>query len=111
MNGAFVATRRNRSPQAWGDRVERDGNGMTEQLEVKRAESAREMLLMGLRLAEGIDAERFESRTGIPLANALDRATLARAIEENYVMWKDGTLTTTGEGRLCLDSLLAALVL
>lgn len=84
---------------------------MTEQLEVKRAESAREMLLMGLRLAEGIDAERFESRTGIPLANALDRATLARAIEENYVMWKDGTLTTTGEGRLCLDSLLAALVL
>jgi oxygen-independent coproporphyrinogen-3 oxidase len=68
------------------------------------------MLLMGLRLTEGIDEARFLSRTGIPLDAALDPDTLARALEENYLVRADGRVRATAEGRKRLDSLLAMLV-
>ena len=47
---------------------------------------AREMLLMGLRLSEGIDPARFAARTGIALDDALDADTLARALAEGYLL-------------------------
>ena len=39
---------------------------------VAREEAVAEALMMGLRLAEGIDAARFERQTGVPLADAVD---------------------------------------
>ncbi len=53
-------------------------------------ERAREMLLMGLRLNEGIDPARFERRTGIALADALDAETLSRAVEAGYIEFRSG---------------------
>ena len=48
------------------------------------------MLLMGLRLAEGIDAARFAARTGVALEDAVDPGALVRAVEEGYLAWRDG---------------------
>jgi len=110
VDGALFATRRHRAPEVWADRVERDGHGTTEQTAVPPADRAREMLLMGLRLAEGIDEARFAARTGIALDDAVDHDILYQAIEAAYVTRADGRLTATSEGRLRLDALLAALV-
>ncbi|HYZ61452.1 MAG TPA: coproporphyrinogen III oxidase, partial [Acetobacteraceae bacterium] len=71
---------------------------------------AREMLLMGLRLTEGIDADRFAARTGMALEAALDGGVLEQAIEEGYLLREGGRVAATAEGRLRLDALLAALV-
>jgi oxygen-independent coproporphyrinogen-3 oxidase len=71
----------------------------------------REMLLMGLRLAEGVPEDRFLARTGRTLASALDPGALRRASEEGYITWHDGRLIATGEGRRRLDALLPWLVL
>ncbi len=71
---------------------------------------AREMLLMGLRLAEGIDAARFAARTGMALADAIDPDVLQMAVDEGYLRQDGGRLIATAEGRLRLDALLAALV-
>lgn len=49
---------------------------------LSRAERAREMLLMGLRVREGIDPARFATRTGLPLQDALDPTILAAAVDE-----------------------------
>jgi oxygen-independent coproporphyrinogen-3 oxidase len=68
------------------------------------------MLLMGLRLAEGIDPVRFASRTGIALSDALDADVLAMAETEGYVTWRPNRLVATPAGRLRLDSLLNAMV-
>ena len=65
---------------------------------------------MGLRLSEGIDARRFLDRTGIALRDALDADTLHQAEDADYVVWSGDRLRATAEGRLRLDSLLAALV-
>jgi len=106
----LFATRRHRAPEAWADRVERAGHGMTEEIELTVEETAREMLLMGLRLMEGVAADGFLARTGRTLESALDADVLRQAAEAGYVTWHDGRLTATLEGRRRLDALLPRLV-
>ena len=106
----LVATRRHRAPEPWADRVERQGHGSTAEEIVGAPDRAREMLLMGLRLTEGIDAGRFLARTGVALAAAMDGDVLGRAVEAGYVTWDGMLLAATAEGRLRLDALLEQLV-
>ncbi|HEY1935229.1 MAG TPA: radical SAM family heme chaperone HemW [Acetobacteraceae bacterium] len=110
LDGALIATRRHRAPEPWAERVERDGHGTVEETALSAEDRAREMLLMGLRLNEGIDPSRFAARTGTALEAALEADTLEAALHEGYLVWRDGRLAATPEGRLRLDALLGALV-
>ncbi len=107
---AIFATRRHRAPEPWADRVERCGHGLTEETRLVAPEPAREMLLMGLRLSEGIDAERFAARTGVALVDALEPVILDAAVEADYLRWDRARLAATPAGRLRLEALLGALV-
>ena len=106
----LLATRRHRAPEPWAERVEQAGHGSTAEEVIGPRDRAREMLLMGLRLHEGIDAARFARRTGMALPDALDAEVLAMAEAEGYVVRSPDRLTATAEGRLRLDALLPALV-
>jgi putative oxygen-independent coproporphyrinogen III oxidase len=106
---AIVATRRHRAPEPWAELVERDGHAVVEQIPLQQTERAREMLLMGLRLTEGIDPIRFAARTGTSLEAALDPSVLRQALDEGYLDWRDQRLAATPAGRLRLDALLAAI--
>ncbi len=111
LGGCLHATRRHRAPEPWAERVERDGHGTVEETVLPQADQAREALLMGLRLTEGVPADRFERRIGMPLLAALDPDVLTDAEEAGYVVWRDGRLAATSEGRLRLDALLPALLI
>jgi putative oxygen-independent coproporphyrinogen III oxidase len=110
LDGQIIATRRHRAPEPWAERVERQGHGSTAEEVISPTDRAREMLLMGLRLAEGVDEARFAARTGMALDAALDAGVLEQALDAGYVTRDAGVLTATTEGRLRLDALLAALV-
>jgi putative oxygen-independent coproporphyrinogen III oxidase len=110
LNGELLATRRHRAPEPWAERVERHGHGSTSEEPVPQTDRAREMLLMGLRLTEGVDEQAFAARTGMALDDALEPDVLAQAVAEGYVARASGRLVALPEGRLRLDSLLAALV-
>jgi len=109
--GERRAVTRHRAPEPWADRVERLGHGTREETPLSADDQAREMLLMGLRLTEGIDAARFRSRTGLALESALDPDILAQAIDALYLRRTPDRLHATNEGRMRLDALLAQLVL
>jgi oxygen-independent coproporphyrinogen-3 oxidase len=108
--GTLLATRRHRAPEIWAQRVEQHGHGATDETPIAPPDRAREALLMGMRLAEGIDAARFESRTGIPLAAAIDPAMLAACIDEGYLVATPGRLAATPSGLVRLDAILPRLV-
>ena len=110
VGGSLRATRRHRAPESWAERVERSGHGLTADDPVAAEERAREALLMGLRLAEGVGLTWFASRTGRRLEQSVDAGVLARCIEEGYLTITPERLSATREGRIRLDSLLAALV-
>jgi len=110
LGGELVATRRHRAPEPWAERVERDGHGSTAEEIIAPRDRAREALLMGLRLNEGVEIAQFERRTGVAMDKALDRETLSAAVEEGYVTRSATHLTATLAGRRLLDALLARLV-
>ena len=111
VDASLRATRRHRAPEPWAALVEAQGHGSTAETLVSPTERAREALLMGLRLSEGIDAARFERRTGIALDAALDPSVYAQALAEDYLTRENGCLRATAEGRKRLDALLGQLVL
>ncbi len=110
-DGALLAARRHRAPEAWQARVERDGHAIAEEEALGPEDRAREALLMGLRLSEGVDPARVAARSGMPFAEAVDGAILSACLEEGYLEWTPGgRLRATEEGRLRLDALLPALL-
>lgn len=111
IEGVRLATTRHRAPEPWADLVERHGHGTREQVALSPAEQSREMLLMGLRLTEGIDLTAFTERTGVTLDSAVDQTVLTMALDEGYITRLPHRLAATAAGRLRLDALLAALVL
>ncbi len=110
-DGALWAVRRHRSPERWLDAVERDGHGIEQEDAITARDRAREMLLMGLRLSAGVDAQRFKERVGFPLEDALDEDILAASVAEGYLKFSGATLIATEAGRLRLDALLPRLLL
>ncbi len=110
LDGALRATSRHRAPEPWAERVERQGHGTRDEAELTEQERAREMLLMGLRLTEGIDPALFQHRTGVAIGNAVDPDILGQAIEAGYLDVTPDRFRATDQGRLRLDALLGALV-
>jgi putative oxygen-independent coproporphyrinogen III oxidase len=89
IDGTRRATATEKSPEAWLARVEAQGHGLVTDDALTREETADEFLLMGLRLAEGIDLARFAALAGRPL----DPIRIATLCEH-------GLVETTSEGRL-----------
>lgn len=72
-HGKRVATVAEKNPEAWCARVERNGHGFTEIVELTPAEQADEALLMGLRLSSGINLEQLQNLGGrVPSQKTLD---------------------------------------
>ena len=110
LEGVKYATRQHRAPEAWLEMVERQGHA-TRQRDVVDAEArCEEMLMMGLRLAEGIDADRFAAETGGTLESALDPPRLKALIEGGFVEMDDQGLRATATGRQRLNAVLAQLL-
>lgn len=109
-DGAKTATRQHRLPEAWLAAVEQRGTGEAERTPLDRATRGREMLLMGLRLAEGVSADRFQRESGRALEDFCDPAALARLDAAGLVARDAGRLRATEAGRQRLDAVLAALM-
>jgi oxygen-independent coproporphyrinogen-3 oxidase len=99
---ALVATK---LPEAWREEVEARGHGIASDETLSATESAEEYLLMGLRLAEGIDLARLSAIDG----REIDAKRIG-ALEGEGLLRCDGTrLAATPEGRLVLDRLILEL--
>ena len=73
LDGRRHAIVTERQPERWLERVERTGHGAVEMTALSDAEQADEALLMGLRLAEGLDLDRLAAVGGLtPAAHAID---------------------------------------
>ena len=72
-----------------------------------RADLALEVLMLGLRLAEGIDLERFESRFGVDLV-AANRELVDRLVGDGALALEGGRLRPSARGMAVADGLAAS---
>src|SRR6187401_1274357 len=106
IDGRRVATETEKRPEAWLMRVETNGTGVTVSEKLTAGETADEYLLMGLRLAEGIDLDRYNALSG----RTLDPKRISILREEGAVeTTADGRLRVTQSGFPLLDAVVADL--
>jgi putative oxygen-independent coproporphyrinogen III oxidase len=104
------ATRRTSGPEAWIEAVERAGHGTAETSLVAGQDLVEEALMMGLRLADGIDRATFASITGVDPVAALGEARLAPLVEAGFLEIGPSHLGATAAGRQRLNALLERLI-
>ena len=104
--GERHATATEKRPEAWLAHVEKDGDGVVAEEVLTSAERADEFLLMGLRLAEGIDLARYAAIAGRPL----QPERIAMLHEHGFIeTTAAGQLRVTLSGFPVLDSVVADL--
>jgi oxygen-independent coproporphyrinogen-3 oxidase len=99
-------TVRHRKPENFLSGLRRNGHGIVEEELLSSREAADEALVMGLRLAEGIDAADLEGRFDVPV---IDWAAVERLRSSDLLEVNGTSVRATPQGRLVLDSLLAAI--
>jgi len=104
------ATRRASGPEAWLEAVERRGHGTAETTVVAGQDLVEEALMMGLRLAEGIDRAMFASLTGGDPVATLGERRLAPLTKAGYLEVDATRLRATPAGRQRLNAVLERLV-
>ncbi len=105
-NGRRVVTMAEKMPETWANLVEARGHGITGGEVLTRSEEADEFLLMGLRLAEGIDLARYEALSG----KGFSPARLSVLQEEGLVAAVGNSrLRATPSGMIVLDAVVADL--
>jgi putative oxygen-independent coproporphyrinogen III oxidase len=106
IDGERHATVTERRPEAWLMRVESLGHGVVGDDTLLRSQMADEFLLMGLRLAEGIDPARYQRLAG----RTLDPRRIKILQQEGAIeLTRDGKLRVTQTGFPVLDAVVADL--
>ncbi len=106
LDGRRHATVAEPHPETWLARVADHGHGLVEDIVLAREEEADEYLLMGLRLAEGIDLDRYAELSG----RSLDPKRLDHLLDHGLVDTAgDKRLRATPQGFLVLDAVVADL--
>jgi len=110
LGGAKIATRQRRAPESWIDAVERHGHGGEERQMLTPEERREEMLMMGLRLVEGIPRARFRDELGADIETMFDPRRLASLVEGGFLSLENDRLAATDAGRQRLNAVLVALL-
>jgi len=92
-----------RHPETWRARVQADGHAVVEETRIETADQAAEYLLMGLRIADGIDLARFRQLSGRMPSH------LAELTEMGLVSLRGDRLIATHAGRRVLNAVIAQL--
>jgi oxygen-independent coproporphyrinogen-3 oxidase len=104
--GKRLALATERNPEAWKTKAETGGHGLVESTALSAAETGDEFLLMGLRLAEGIELSRLATLAGVrPARGTVDRLVALGHLEQPAA----GRLAATRRGRFVLNEVVRRL--
>jgi oxygen-independent coproporphyrinogen-3 oxidase len=109
LGGTKYATRQHRLPEKWLAAVETKGTGIEERAAIDRATTVEEMLMMGLRLVEGVSRARLECAANCD-AETLVSTNLAPLIDGGFLTLDAERLAATPAGRQRLNAVLATLL-
>jgi putative oxygen-independent coproporphyrinogen III oxidase len=107
-SGAKLAITQLRSPEAWLAAIESAGTAIEEETPISRETAVEEMVMMGLRLVEGVSRPRLEALVESDV-ETLFGARLPRLIEGGFLTLDNDRLAATEAGRQLLNAVLGEL--
>ena len=103
-----VATTRHKKPENWLTAIEAQGDGIAEARKLALPEQAAEAMLMGLRLAEGLEPDALARRFGVAAVVNADKLAF---YTQQGLMWQQGArIGVTEAGMAVLNALIAEVV-
>ena len=105
-----MATERHKKPENYLSAVAEHGHGIKHDRLLSAGEQASEALLMGLRLAEGVDLSALDARFGIPSTDLIKADRLALHSDLGLLKCAGNRITVTPAGMPLLDALLGEIV-
>ena len=102
-----MRTLRHRKPENFLSAIARHGSGLAEEATLSPVEAGDEALVMGLRLAEGVDAEALARRFG--LDSLVDWRRVDSLAASGHLVRDGGRIALTPRGRLLLDHILGGI--
>jgi len=100
-----MRTVRHKKPENFLSALRRNAHGISEEAALLPQEASDEALVMGLRLAEGIDADAIARRFGFDAI--VDWAKVDRLVASGHIARDGSRISLTAAGRLLLDYILA----
>ncbi len=104
-DGARIALEAQRRPADYIDAVKERGVGWISEAQLTAQEAADEVLLMGLRIEEGVELARVEALQGA----TINRQALGWLTEQGLVTQENGRIRLTRSGRLLSNRIVAEL--
>ena len=108
--GAVHATRRHKPPAQWMKMVAAQGHSGLEDTPLSAQDRAEEMVMLGLRLSEGLNLAALEVETGLERVKVISQKTLESLESEGLMECSSDSLRTTPRGRLVLNAVIEALL-
>jgi putative oxygen-independent coproporphyrinogen III oxidase len=105
-----LATLRHKKPENWMAAVHRNGHGLQSEEPLTPTDRAREALIMGLRLAEGVDLQRISKMSGLEPDMLVDHEAVARLNKLDLLERDRQRLRLTPAAMLLLDAILPEIV-
>ena len=105
-----VAVTNVRSPERWLTSVESGRYGVETENKLPSSDRGEELVLTGLRLAEGIDKQQFSTVAGYALDAAVPPSKRAIMVAERLAWETEAAFGLTASGRMVLDSSLKFLL-
>lgn len=103
-----MASETEKHPETWLEMTERQGHGVTVFDALTREEQGDEFLVMGLRLVEGVDPDRYAALAG----RRIDQRRVATLVEEGLIrVTPEGRLVVTPAGLPVLNAVVADLAM
>lgn len=110
LAGGKWALRQHRAPEAWLAAVERDGHATRDRTRLTAEERLAELVMMGLRLSEGISRAAFRHEVGAEPEGVLGERRLAALTAAGYLEVDGEALRATAAGRQRLNALCSYLL-
>lgn len=110
LDGQAYGTHQIHNPSRWLEKISTDGHGTAKRRPLSADDRARELIMMGLRLTEGINLQRFKTVTGIDVSAVVDTEALTLLVAGRLLTHTETHLIATTTGRLVLNGLLDRLI-
>ncbi|MHA1540271.1 MAG: radical SAM family heme chaperone HemW [Alphaproteobacteria bacterium] len=109
ITGHKYAIENTAQPQKWLEAVQDKKTGLLTEEKLTQNDQCVEMLMMGLRLQDGISRTAFRQKTGQDLDEIIPSFKQEKLVEEGLLVCDEISLRATEKGRQCLNTMLAFL--
>jgi putative oxygen-independent coproporphyrinogen III oxidase len=110
LGGQKYALHNHRAPEIYLEKITKEGFAHKGKIDLDQNEIFTEMLMMGLRLKEGVLKSAFAAKTGKAFENWIDQKKLASLCAGGLMVQDDTSIKCTDQGLLLLNSVIAEFI-